>query len=352
VVLSRALAAPAAVGLLALGVAASLAVGSSTAGIGSSAALGDTTTDQTPRAEPGPGASTLPVLAKAAPELVPGGEWFNSRPLTLAGLHGKVVLVDFWTYSCINCLRTLPHLKAWYAAYRKDGLVIVGVHSPEFAFEHVAANVSAAIERLGIEYPVVQDNAFATWKAYGNDYWPAEFLIDRSGQIRVYHVGEGGYDEMERDIEDLLGVGTQQASAVPDRTPVGEITPELYLGYGRLDVSHYAGAVIARDRLVDYPAAKAVPLHSLSYSGGWRIARDVALAGAHAGLALRFEGRDVYIVLGGRGRVTATLAGGPAKTFVVNANRLYMLERFSAVRTGLLRLELTPGVRAYSFTFG
>ena len=135
-------------------------------GLGAAAALA-TTTDGPPVAELGPGASTLPVLTQHAPALVPGGAWFNSKPLTIAGLRGKVVLVDFWTYSCINCLRTLPHLKAWYAAYRKDGLVIVGVHSPEFAFEHVAANVSAAIRRLGIDYPVVQDNEFATWKAYG-----------------------------------------------------------------------------------------------------------------------------------------------------------------------------------------
>ena len=343
-VLSRALVTAALIVVLGIGLGSSLA-------LGSRAAAGDTTTDATPRAEPGPGASTLPVLAQVAPELVPGGDWFNSKPLTLASLHGKVVLVDFWTYSCINCLRTIPHLKAWYAAYRADGLVIVGVHSPEFAFEHVASNVSAAIKRLGIAYPVVQDNAFATWKAYGNDYWPAEYLIDRSGQLRVDHVGEGDYDEMEQDIRDLLGANGQ-AAAVPDRTPVGEITPELYLGYGRLDVSHYTGAIVARDRLADYPLRRSIPLHALSFSGQWRVARDEALAGNGAGLSLRFEARDVYIVLGGHGRVTATVAGSPARTFGVNAYRLYSVEQLSSVKKELLRLELTPGVRAYSFTFG
>jgi len=332
------------VALLGLGLGASLALG------GRSAAR-NSTTDATPVAEPGPGASTLPVLAQVAPELMPGGDWFNSKPFTLASLHGKVVLVDFWTYSCINCLRTLPHLKAWYAAYRRDGLVIIGVHSPEFAFEHVASNVSAAIKRLGIRYPVVQDNAFATWKAYGNDYWPAEYLIDKSGQLRVDHVGEGDYGEMEQDIRDLLGVDAQ-AAAVPDRTPVGEITPELYLGYGELDVSHYTGGIVDRDRLADYPLHRSVPLHSLSFSGEWRVARDLALAGNHAGIALRFEARDVYIVLGGRGRVTATLAGGQPRTFDVNAYRLYTLEHLPTVRKELLRLALSPGVQAYSFTFG
>src|SRR4051794_21956094 len=181
-------------------------------GVAASAAQRSMTTDGAPVAELGPGASTLPVITQHAPALIPGGEWLNSKPLTIAGLRGKVVLVDFWTYSCINCLRTLPHLRAWYAAYRKDGLVIIGVHSPEFAFEHVASNVSAAIRRLRIDYPVVQDNDFATWKAYGNNYWPAEYLIDRSGQLRLYHTGEGDYDQMEHDIRDLLGVASAAAA--------------------------------------------------------------------------------------------------------------------------------------------
>ena len=275
------------------------------------------------------------MLTQHAPALVPGGAWFNSKPLTIAGLRGKVVLVDFWTYSCINCLRTLPHLKAWYAAYRKDGLVIIGVHSPEFAFEHVASNVSSAIRRLGIGYPVVQDNDFATWKAYGNDYWPAEYLIDRSGQLRLYHVGEGDYAEMEHDIRDLLGVETGAgAAAVSDHTPVGQRTPELYLGYGQLDVSHYVGAIIARDKLADYPIRRSIPLHSLSYSGSWRIAHDVALAGRNAALGIRFEAQDVYIVLGGHGRVTVTLAGRPAETLNVDANKLYTLEQLPGWRRG------------------
>jgi thiol-disulfide isomerase/thioredoxin len=283
-----------------------------------------------PGAEAGPGASSLPVLVKAAPELVAGGQWFNSKPLTLASLRGKVVLLDFWTYSCINCLRTLPHLKAWYAAYHSDGLQIIGVHSPEFAFEHVASNVAAAIKRLGITYPVVQDNNFATWNAYANAYWPAEYLIDQQGRIREYRTGEGGYDETEQNIKDLLGV-SNQAAPVPDTTPSEETTPESYLGYGRLDLSRYVGKPVVRDRPARYPARRFIPLSSLAYSGTWRVAKDV---------------------LGGTGRVSVTLAGRPAETIDVDTYKLYVVEHLRAAEKGLLQLKLTPGVRAYSFTFG
>ena len=152
------------------------------------------------------------------PALAPCGRWFNSPPLTLAGLRGKTVLIDFWTYSCINCLRTLPHLKAWYAAYHRDGFEIIGVHSPEFAFEHVAANVGAATRRLGITWPVVQDNAFGTWNAYQNQYWPADYLIDPNGRIRYVSYGEGEYGETEAAIESLVGAGSR-ARPVPEHRP-------------------------------------------------------------------------------------------------------------------------------------
>ena len=161
----------------------------------------------------------------------PGGDWFNSKPLKLSQLRGKVVLIDFWTYSCINCLRTLPHLEAWDAAYRSKGLVIIGVHTPEFAFEHVASNVQAAVKRLGIHYPVVQDNNYGTWNAYSNQYWPAEYLIDRTGHVRHYHFGESSYGETENLIRQLLGVQGPKARALPDLTPTEASSPESYLGF-------------------------------------------------------------------------------------------------------------------------
>jgi thiol-disulfide isomerase/thioredoxin len=139
-----------------------------------------------------------------APEFTGLGQWFNSDPLTMQGLSGKVVLVDFWTYTCINCLNTLPHVLGWHARYKDQGLVVVGVHTPEFAFEKLSGNVASAVQRLGIHYPVAQDNAYATWKAYDNQYWPAFYLVDRSGRVRREHFGEGAYDEMDRAIQALL----------------------------------------------------------------------------------------------------------------------------------------------------
>src|SRR5438552_5121788 len=189
----------------------------------------------------------------AAPDVHDVSAWINSRPLSIAKLRGKVVLVDFWTYSCINCLRTLPHLKAWYAAYHRDGFQIVGVHTPEFAFEHVSANVRAAVRRLGVGYPVVQDNKYRTWEAYGNQYWPAEFLIDRSGHAPHDHFGEGEYDRTESLIRELLSKRDVRLAAetrAPDTTPTDVITPESYLGYQRLD--RYAGSEIAKNREAGY----------------------------------------------------------------------------------------------------
>ena len=170
----------------------------------------------------------LPVLG-VAPEFVDNQQWFNTpgdRPLTLRGLRGRVVLVDFWTYSCINCLRTLPYLKAWDERYRKDGLTIVGVHSPEFPFEQDASNVAEAIERNGLRYPVAQDNDLATWNAYGNQYWPAEYFIDAQGRVRYVHFGEGSYGEKEQVIRQLLAeaghpVGRRSRARTGSRPPPG-----------------------------------------------------------------------------------------------------------------------------------
>ena len=172
-----------------------------------------------------------------APDFAGIDGWLNSTPLTMQELRGKVVLIDFWTYSCINCLRTLPHVEAWYRMYRKDGLVVVGVHTPEFAFEHVPSNVRAAVKRLGVRYPVALDNDYGTWNAYGNQYWPAKYLIDRNGHIRYAHFGEGNYDVTEENIRSLLGekLASPASDRLRDLTPTGPLTPESYLGYGRID---------------------------------------------------------------------------------------------------------------------
>ena len=286
----------------------------------------------------------------AAPPIRADGAWINSQPLDLSRLHGKVVLIDFWTYSCINCLRTLPHLKSWYAAYHPKGLDIIGVHTPEFAFEHVTSNVEAAVKRLGIPYPVVQDNKYRTWDGYANEYWPAEYLIDQNGDIRYTSFGEGDYGKTQNAIRDLLDDKGAKAKSVPNLTPTELQTPESYLGYARLE--RYDGSKLVANREARYTFAKSLPLNSLSYAGRWTVAGENIVAGQGARLRLHFQADDIYIVLGGRGTVHALIDGKPTTTLKVDSYRLYTVLTGKTSRNGLLELRFSPGVRAYSFTFG
>jgi cytochrome c biogenesis protein CcdA/thiol-disulfide isomerase/thioredoxin len=281
-------------------------------------------------------------------------EWLNTpggKSLTLAGLRGRVVLIDFWTYSCINCLRTLPHLKAWDAAYRGKGLTIVGVHTPEFAFEHVPSNVRSAVGRLGVRYPVALDNDYGTWNAYSNQYWPAKYLIDKRGHVRFVHFGEGEYDQTESLIRRLLGeADTRPASRLADTTPKGVLTPESYLGYQRLD--RYVGDPIRPNRLARYRFTNYVAQNLLSYAGHWRVEAERIVAGPAARLKLHYYARNVYLVLAGTGRVDVRVNGVKKRTVRVRANELYTLVSGPQTRDAVLELRFTPGVAAYAFTFG
>jgi cytochrome c biogenesis protein CcdA/thiol-disulfide isomerase/thioredoxin len=284
-----------------------------------------------------------------APPLQLDGAWINSPPRTLAQLRGKVVLIDFWTYSCINCLRTLPHLKSWYATYHDKGLAIIGVHTPEFAFEHVTSNVRAAVKRLGVKYPVMQDNRYKTWDNYANQYWPAEYLIDKQGHIRHTHFGEGEYDQTEALIRRLLSDNGARARHIADATPTGLLTPESYLGYARL--TNYAGTNPVPDKFSNYTFPSSLLANTLSYDGSWRVGGQAITAGRNARLRLQFEASNVYLVAGGHGTIQKLVNGKPTGTVRVDAQRLY------TVRTGkptaaLLELRFSPGVQAYSFTFG
>src|SRR5206468_251802 len=285
-----------------------------------------------------------------APALTAGGRWFNSPPLTMKQLRGKVVLIDFWTYSCINCLRTLPQLEAWDAHYRKDGLVIIGVHTPEFAFEHVPSNVAGAIKRLGVKYPVMQDNDYATWNAYSNQYWPAEYLIDRSGHVRHAHFGEGEYDQTEKFIRTLLGVDHGSMTRVRNQTPTGLLTPESYIGYGRAE--RFVGDQAQAGRAATYHFPATVPANDLAFDGTWTVLEERAISGPGARLRLHFRASKVYLVLGGQGRVTVLVNGRTSQTVRVDGDRLYTLVNGKAIRDALLELRFTPGISAYAFTFG
>ena len=289
-----------------------------------------------------------------APGITGISHWINSDPLTTRQLRGKVVLVDFWTYSCINCLRTLPHVKAWYHTYRKQGLVVLGVHTPEFAFEHVEGNVEGAVHRLGIEYPVALDNDYRTWNAFHNQYWPAKYLIDRRGEIRYEHFGEGDYDTTEARIRTLLGEGSGTlpvAAELSDPTPKTPLTPETYLGYQRL--TRFAQRTITPDEFGQYrfPGRPLRP-SELAYAGTWKVGPEQIVAGLGARLRLSILARKVHLVLGGKGTVRVLLDGKPQGTVRVDGSRLYTLLRLPSLSTGVLELRFSPGVRGYAFTFG
>lgn len=313
--------------------------------------------------------SGLPVLG-TAPEFVDNQRWFNTpgdRPLTLRSLRGRVVLVDFWTYTCINCLRTLPYLTAWDRTYRKDGLTIVGVHSPEFPFEKDAGNVEEAIQRNGIHYPVAQDNDLATWSAYGNRYWPSEYFIDAHGQVRFAHYGEGEYGEKEKIIRELLAeagrpIAKHDSGAHGIQASAGVTTPETYLGAARAER-------FTNPRLSPgahgFGRGPAPGPSEFAYSGRWRIGLEAATAEGGS-LALNFGARRVYLVLGSPGRarkVRVLLDGRPIPSsqagsdvhggaVEVTAQRLYELVDMTRVGNHVLTLEPEAGVMAYAFTFG
>jgi cytochrome c biogenesis protein CcdA/thiol-disulfide isomerase/thioredoxin len=298
--------------------------------------------------------SNLPVYA-AAPDFAGISDWINTpggKPLTIAGLRGKVVLIDFWTYSCINCLRTLPHLRAWYSAYHKDGLDIVGVHTPEFAFEHVPSNVEDAVKRFHVTWPVAIDNDYGTWNAWSNQYWPADYLVDQQGNVRAYSFGEGDYSKTENDIRQLLGLQQGQMTDVANLTPTELQTPETYLGPQRLDRSRYVGTPLRLNRATVYRLAKTVPQNDISYGGTWTLSGQIATPGKNARLALHYHSKDVYMVLAGHGRVAVTRDGKRLPSIQVDGSKLYTVLASNTTTDGVLEFQAPPGVRLYSFTFG
>jgi cytochrome c biogenesis protein CcdA/thiol-disulfide isomerase/thioredoxin len=292
-----------------------------------------------------------------APRLLEITEWLNTpggRPLSLASLKGKVVLIDFWTYSCINCQRAVPHLEAWYKTYSRYGLVIIGVHTPEFAFERVIGNVRRAVRSLGVGYPVAVDDSYLTWESYGNQQWPSEYLIDQTGQLRYIDAGEGDYAQTESLIRDLLSANGEwlpPRTDVADLTPKEATTPETYLGLFGLQL--YAGTHLVLGRTEKCVFAPVVPLNYVSFQGVWSNNGNYALARAGAALRLHFQAQDVYLVLGGRGTVTETLGGRRIANFAVDGYpRLYPLVEGDRLMSSLLQLDMTPGIAAYDFTFG
>lgn len=299
-------------------------------------------------------------------------QWLNTaKPETLASLKGKVVLVDFWTYSCINCLRTLPHVEAWYNKYHAAGFEVVGVSTPEFAFEKDAGNVSSAIKRYKIPYPVALDNNYSTWNAYNNQYWPAEYLIDSTGQIRRTEFGEGNYDQTEKAIRTLLAdTGkkiTVAPSVVADTTPHTQITPETYFGSNRSQFGYPEPSYPTGTYTI--PEQKTVPQDDYAFGGTWTVQPDDVQSAKGATITEHFAASNVYMILkpaaSGSSQVAVTYNGKPLTgalagsdvvngLITVNSDRLYnIFSSGSAVSEGTLKFTfLKDGIQAFTFTFG
>ena len=312
----------------------------------------------------------LPVLGRA-PDFTDNQRWFNTaggRALHLSQLRGRVVLVDFWTYTCINCIRTLPYVRAWDERYRRDGLTVVGVHTPEFAFEREAGNVQRAIAQNRLRYPVAQDNDYGTWNAYGNQYWPAKYLIDDRGRVRYVHFGEGDYDKTESAIRALLAeaghsrLGATARARVETASP-GLATPETYVGYKR--AQNFESPV--RPGLGRYAAPEELaPVH-FALDGTWDVKGESATAVSGASIHARVTARKVFLVLGtadGRPRLGHVLLDGKplpdadagadvgGGRLIVGPQRLYRLVNLPKVQDRTITIELAPGTSAYAFTFG
>ncbi|MDQ3098296.1 MAG: cytochrome c biogenesis protein DipZ [bacterium] len=351
--------------------------------------------------------ATLLTNNGPAPEFVKPTQWLNTeKPLTMSELKGKVVLVDFWTYSCVNCIRTFPYVESWQKKYGSSGFTVIGVHSPEFAFEKVQSNVEKAIKDFGLTYPVVMDNDFGTWKAYSNRYWPAHYLVDAQGIIRRVHFGEGDYENMERAIQALLaerGVQaefdlTKESAAPIDR----DLSPETYLGYSRMSPAQFVSKErVVTDTFSNYSVESAPALHKFGLSGSWKITPEYGEAKRGSTLKYHFIGKEINLVMSDGGnsvptgqassvrlaeadvvctdaycqgngttkvvqiggkRVKVTISGTLAKNLSVDVldgiisvrdAKLYNLATFADVTDATVELEfMDDGVQVFAFTFG
>lgn len=306
-----------------------------------------------------------------APELTGITNWLNTKdPISLASLRGKVVLVDFWTYTCINCIRTLPHVTSWYDKYKDEGLVVLGIHTPEFEFEKNTQNVQNAIAQFKINYPVGQDNNYSTWNAYSNQYWPAHYLIDSEGVVRKVHFGEGSYDEMERAIVVLLNEAGSKAKLIKDtsedETPTSKTSPETYVSLkGKSYLQFYPGDIVAGTK--PYELREGVSDSQWSLGGKWQVGEEYVTSVSDAKINYSFSAKKVFLVLRPKDstpkKVKVILDGKPIDpkfsgpdvrngVVTVDQDRLYNLVNLPKQESHVLILEFDDGVQVFAFTFG
>lgn len=291
-----------------------------------------------------------------APEIAGITAWINSQPLTIESLKGKVVLIDFWTYSCINCVRTFPYIKNWYQKYHDKGLVIIGVHAPEFDFEKNLNNVEKAVMKNNIPYPVALDNQFITWRNYQNRYWPAHYLIDKKGNVVYQHFGEGEYDVTENNIRYLLGLGKSNLAKAADVT-MQDQTPETYLGIARQD-NYKSPEKVVEDVATLYSYPENLAKNEWAVKGHWIFQIDkIVSASANASLKIHFNAGKVYMVMGTKRNnpvdMKVLLDGNYFKTVTVDQHTLYEIVNFPQVKEGVLEfIAKDAGLEIYTFTFG
>ncbi|HEY2815128.1 MAG TPA: redoxin domain-containing protein [Acidimicrobiales bacterium] len=310
------------------------------------------------------GAGDLSVKADSVPNLAAAKGWINSPPLTPNDLKGKVVIYDFWTYSCVNCVRTLPHLRALYDQYQADGLVVVGIHSPEFDFEKNHDNVARAVKELGVTWPVALDDNMDLWHAFDNMYWPQEYLTDRDGKLRQVYIGEGDYDQKEDDVRTLLGVASTAplaASGGPDEVQTAAETPEIHFGlaFGSSEFASSPEPLTAGTQT--FTAPDPVPTDTFALQGAWTVSdQGIESADPNAAIVLRYRAAEVNIVAGAGADGGASpamlgveLDGTPMPAVPVTGDDLYRVISSgpSGVHTLVLRPQ-TTGFQAFSFTFG
>ena len=294
-----------------------------------------------------------------APDLKGINAWFNTpgnAPIDLHSLHGKVVLIDFWAYSCINCQRAIPHVQGWYQAYRDKGFEVIGVHTPEYAFEKVTSNVEKGAADLGITYPVALDNSYSTWTNYRNQYWPAEYLIDANGTVRHIKFGEGDYNGTEKLIRELIGnahngVALPPAVDAPDTTPQGGLTPETYFGVGK--VVNYAGTGTYDEGRSTFSLPQKLPDDSFALQGPWQLDYQGATAdGDASSIGLNYRAKNVYIVVGGTGNLVVTRDGKTTTVPVDGPPQAHQIVDGKDVTRGSLQVRPSQGVQVFSFTYG
>lgn len=322
------------------------------------------TADGIIRVDPG---SNAPLASLGeAPNFIGISEWFNSKPLTMQSLRGKVVILEFWTYSCINCLRSLDYLKHWNETYKDKGLVVIGVHTPEYPFETDPQNVQEAISRYGITYPVASDVRYETWNAYKNRFWPTTYLIDKNGVIRKKHIGEGGYTSMENAIRQLLSLEPLNLRR-DNEFRFRVLTPEIHLGFQR--AANYANEIrLEPNQIASYSYKEQLPANQVGLNGKWQVTKDAITAvGPDSTIGLNFLAGRVYIVLSGQSTepVKVLLDGQPlpkkyytddmdAQGYIyVEADGKYdLINLHGSVERHSLTVTIPSGISAYEFSFG